>query len=162
MRYTLLLVAIAFFAKTAIAGLGWTLEECKQHWGEPTSTKTRPLGISEYTFFAKGFEIQADTDQQGKVGIVSYIKPSIGIDLATQIIQQNAPKASWEIHPLDSKSYFWVGFENGSAAYSAMLVADAPISAGKTSAVLSIGTSAFNSLMEASKKQDAKDQASGL
>jgi hypothetical protein len=172
MRCLLLPVTIALFAKTAAAGLGWTLDECKKHYGEPTSTKTHALGILECTFSVKDFAIELETDQQGKVGYITYNRSSIDSELATQLMQQNAPKATWKKDSTNESSNselslpgakeIWWGSENGSQKYLALLFKDVPLITGTSGDSLAIGTFEFHVLKEASKKEEAKDQASGL
>jgi hypothetical protein len=159
MRYLLFLAAIALFSKTAVAGLGWTLDECKEHYGEPIQSTAHALGIAEYVFSVRDFFIDVDIDQKGKVGLIIYHKSSLDEDVITQLLEQNAPKATWSPDKLHSA---WRGSENGSAKYVAMLVQNFPQPMGTTRDSLLISTYEFNVLNEASKKQEAKEQASGL
>jgi hypothetical protein len=161
-HYASLLLATVLFKNTALAGLGWTLEECKENYGEPTDKQTHALGIEEYEFSAEGFYIDLEMDQKGKVGYIAYTKSSIADELAVQLMKQNAPKASWEIEPDSSPNRKgWWGSENGSRVYLALLIKSIPIPTGTTGDVLAIGTFEFDRLYRASKKQEAKDQVSG-
>lgn len=163
MRYALLLIATALLAKTAVAGLGWTLEECKKNWGEPIRTQSHALGLMEYGFSVKDFVIDVETDQKGKVGYITYERSPIDDELATQLMQQNAPKATWEIGSSAKPSIkVWLGLENGTNKYLAMLTKDIPIPTGTNGDAFTIGTYEFHLFKVASQKQEAKDQASGL
>jgi hypothetical protein len=103
MRCSLLLIALAtaLFAETAAAGLGWNIEECKKHYGEPTKVETHGLGLKKFTFLVKDFYIVAETDKTGKVGYTSYTRPIIDEELAKQLMKQNAPSVVWKSYQMD-------------------------------------------------------------
>ncbi len=98
-RSSLLLVAVAslLLAKTAEAGLGWTLEDCKKHYGEPSGSMANSSGVNDYFFSAKGFDIRVAIDKSGdgKVVAVKYQKPVILDYVITELLNQNPPNAVW-------------------------------------------------------------------
>jgi hypothetical protein len=52
-RHLLLTLAVSLFAATANARLGWTLDECKRHWGTEMQQKIDPLGRQAACFKVK-------------------------------------------------------------------------------------------------------------
>jgi hypothetical protein len=161
--FVAILIATALVTKTALAGLGWTLEECKQHYGEPTRTQSHALGLMEYFFSVKDFIIEVETDPKGKVGYITHERSPIDDELATQLMQQNAPKATWELGSSATPNIkVWLGLENGTNKYFAMLTKDISTPTGTNGDAFTIGTYEFHLFKVASQKQEAKDQASGL
>jgi hypothetical protein len=98
MRYTLLLVAIALFAKTAIAGLGWTYAECLKHYGNPIGSDQR-AGLQARIFDSQGFIINAAFDQNGKVVSICYTaNPRIlTASMIKQLMYQNGQESGEDI-----------------------------------------------------------------
>jgi hypothetical protein len=45
------------FASQSKAALGWTWDECQQHWGEPLSSKELSNGLFTATFEAQNLVI---------------------------------------------------------------------------------------------------------
>jgi hypothetical protein len=164
MLYTLVLAmtATALFAKTAEAGLGWTIDECKERYGEPTEVETHALGLKAFTFSVKDFYIIAETDKTGKVGYISYTRPSIDEELAKQLMEQNAPGVVWKPYQMDQPDYkAWMGTEKASKTqYLTIFKKASGLSSDRAS--VAIGTLEFHHFKQASEKQEAKDQASGL
>jgi hypothetical protein len=129
-RSSLLLVAVAslLLAKTAVAGLGWTLEECKKHYGEPTDSKQNELGLVEYSFSAHDLSITAMIDDHGTGTVVSvtYVcLAGLDDDLIDKILKQNGPQANWtrisnSSDPTTTLA-FWRGSENDVLRYYAVL-----------------------------------------
>jgi hypothetical protein len=76
-RIFLSLLAVASLGTTnAQAGLGWTLDECKQHYGEALPLEVKPYaGRVKYAFHAKGFDILVFI-LNGKVSRVGYLGES--------------------------------------------------------------------------------------
>jgi hypothetical protein len=76
-----LLVTIAglFLANPSKAALGWTLDQCKEHWGQPTVAPMFTKGFYCCVFQNDGYSIVAFT-KENKVVAVSYGKPSLTED----------------------------------------------------------------------------------
>lgn len=151
--------SIALLTKTATAGLGWTLEECKKHYGEPTDSKANSSGVTDYFFSVKGFQIRVGIDKSGDgtaVG-VKYIKSLISDDVITELLNQNPPNAVWQEQKnlpatVPDGARLWVGFANNVsyvAFFEHSFIGDS----------LTIGTHDF--LFKTLPQQD-KDDASGL
>ena len=95
-----------------MAGLGWTIDECKKRYGEPTKVETH---LKEFTFSVKDFYVIAGIDKTGKVGFISCTRPSIDEELAMQLIQQSAPNVDWKTCPIDEPDCkAWLGTAKGS------------------------------------------------
>jgi hypothetical protein len=120
MKRTLLTVlAVAIFATTAKAGLGWSLEECIQHYGKPEYTSSNPFtDLPSYHFKTKAFEIQALLNNAGKVVGITYFSHGMSEQDINNLLAGNAPKAEWQKRVKDDHA-FWEGFEDGSRKYSA-------------------------------------------
>jgi hypothetical protein len=120
MKRTLLTVlAVAFLATTAKAGLGWSLEECIQHYGKPEYTSSNPFtDLPSYHFKTKAFEIQALLNNAGKVVGTTYFSHEMSEQDINNLLAGNAPKAEWQKRVKDDHA-FWEGFEDGSRKYSA-------------------------------------------
>jgi hypothetical protein len=167
-RVLLVAVSLTILAITSKAGLGWTLDECKKHYGEPTSTETHALGLKKLTFLVKDFYVVVQTDNKGKVGLITYTRPSIDEVLVKQLMEQNAPKVLWTPYQIsEPECQAWTGSEKGTPAkkgstpqYLTIFKKSSGLSSDRAS--VAIGTLDFHNFEKASKKQEAKDQASGL
>ncbi len=63
-----IILTVTIPATTTTAGLGWSLEECIQHYGKPEYTNSDPFtNLPWYHFKTKRFEIQALVNKAGKV-----------------------------------------------------------------------------------------------
>ncbi len=120
MKRTLLRVlAVAFLATTAKAGLGWSLEECIQHYGKPEYTNSDPFtDLPSYHFKTKSFEIIGLPNNTGKVVGITYFSHEMSEQDINNLLAGNAPKAEWQKRVKDDHA-FWEGFEDGSRKYSA-------------------------------------------
>jgi len=72
---TLMAIASLTIANTAQAALGWTLDECQQHYGKPISSMEM-AGFPVTTFVYQSYRISVLVSD-GKVVLSLYIKPSI-------------------------------------------------------------------------------------
>ena len=121
MKRTLLTVlAVAFFATTAKAGLRWSLEECIQHYGKPEYTNSDPFtDLLWYHFKTKGFEIQALPNDAGKVVGITYFSHEMSEQDINSLLAGNAPKAEWQKRSSKNSASWgeetaWIGLEDGS------------------------------------------------
>jgi hypothetical protein len=162
MRGILIALTALWACAAAKAGLGWTLDECKKHYGEPTSTEAHALGLKRYSFLVKDFHVVVETDKTGKVGFISYTRDSINDELAVQIMQQNAPNVVWKPYAMEEPGYkAWISTEKTSRPrYLTIFKTSSGLSSDRAS--VAIGTLDFHNFEKASKRQEAKDQASGL
>ena len=94
----LMAFASLIIASSAQAALGWTLDECTQHWGAQTFPSYKDeLSLTSYFFSRKGYEIKA-TILDGKVLAVSYSSNSpvlFSKDIIVAILKVNAPDVIW-------------------------------------------------------------------
>jgi hypothetical protein len=135
----------------AHAGLGWTLAECKQHYGKQIKAPYQTSGRVCYTFASKGYLIGAVFLNDLVARVVYY--PADGFDLGrTQtLLASNSPEATWagpEKNNTDD-SYSFEGSVNGEIAYYA--------SVSSNSKVLGIWTVADDNVIDAVQQDDAKD-----
>ena len=92
------MVAIASLtiAYTSRAAIGWTLDECKQHYGsEGTADGKDELGLESYEFSAQGYRINVSLDETGKVISVSYMTPTFEDGAIDKILANNGPNLNW-------------------------------------------------------------------
>jgi hypothetical protein len=114
-----IILTVTFLATTAKAGLGWSLEECIQHYGKPEYTSSDPsTDLPSYHFKAKGFEISALVNNEGKVVGIRYFSHEMSEQDINNLLAGNAPKAEWQKRVKDEHT-FWDGLEDGSRKYSA-------------------------------------------
>jgi hypothetical protein len=120
MKRTLLTVlAVAFLATTAKAGIGWSLEECIEHYGKHEYPNSDPFtDLLWYHFKPKGFEIQALLNNAGRVVGITYFSHAMSEQDINNLLAGNAPKAEWQKRVKNDHA-FWDGLENGSRKYSA-------------------------------------------
>src|ERR1700739_240318 len=98
MRCALLLLATALLTKTAVAGLGWTLEECIRHYGSIDYSSVDPFtDCPQHHFKIKDFEITTVLNNEGKVVKISYFSHLMSEQDTKTLLAGNAPKAEWKI-----------------------------------------------------------------
>jgi hypothetical protein len=123
----LTLLAIASLLMTvdhSQAGLGWSFDECVQHYGQTTEPNSRTQsGRILCVFSARGYEIDAFF-MANWVSRIAYISPT-GFDMAgvENFLATNGPGATWTGPNKDDAdgSYRWDGLKNGASAYTASL-----------------------------------------
>jgi hypothetical protein len=113
------ILTVTILATTAKAGLGWSLEECIQHYGKPAYTSSDPFtDLPSYHFKTKRFEIIGLLNNTGKLVGITYFshemsEQDINNLLAVTRLKLNGKNALRMIM-LSGK-----GFEDGSRKYSA-------------------------------------------
>jgi hypothetical protein len=132
------------------AGLGWTLDECVRHYGQPTSgPASDEFGRTYYDFESKGYTIFAFYTN----AIVSRIayKDDYGLDelVVKSFLSSNAPDADWESYEDTNGNMTAHGRINGKEAYTAVLDGDK-----KTLVIFTIEDAAAT---DAAKLQNTKD-----
>jgi len=114
-----IILTVTILATTAKARLGWSLEECIQHYGKPEYTNSDPFtGLLWYHFKTKGFEIQALPNDAGNVVGITYFSHEMSEQDINNLLAGNAPKAEWRKRVKDD-NVFWDGLEDRSRKYSA-------------------------------------------
>jgi hypothetical protein len=114
-----IILTVTVPATAATAGLGWSLEECIQHYGKPEYTNSDPFtGLLWYHFKTKGAEIQALLNNARKVVGITYLSHEMSEQGINNLLAGNAPKGGWRKRVKDDNA-FWEGFEDGSRKYSA-------------------------------------------
>jgi hypothetical protein len=114
-------------ASASQAGLGWTLDECKAHYGtDGVPDGKDDLGLDGYLFSSPNYMISVSLDETGKVICETYITAFFKDGAIEKILAKNAPKANW--HKADqasssdpNKPVCWDGFEDGKEKYFAIL-----------------------------------------
>jgi hypothetical protein len=110
-----LLILMAFasltIANSTKAGLGWSLSECQDHYGESLhNTPTSEFGRLKYNFLAKDYYISVWLFDD-MVSCIEYKKVNGGAISPNEIgtlLQVNAPKADWSADPeKDSTGLAW-------------------------------------------------------
>jgi hypothetical protein len=80
-----IILTVTILATTAKAGLGWSLEECMQHYGKPEYTSSDPFtDLPSYHFKTKSFEIIGLLNNTGKVVGITHFNQ----ELSEQDIKQ--------------------------------------------------------------------------
>ena len=132
------------------AGLGQTLSECEQRYGQPTAKVEQDAGGKLfYKFATTGYEIGVDI-LNGTVSRVIYHSYA-GFDLSgvQTLLESNAPEAKWGApyrnHSNDGNSF--QGTVNGEVAYFANV--------GDDNGVLVIWTNADNDSVNPAHEQEA-------
>ena len=148
----LTILAVGFLASTGKAELGWTLEDCIQHYGRPEYTTTDTFtDVPTYRFKARGFEITVLIGSQGKVVEITYFATVISEKDIKNLLDGNAPTAEWKKH-VSGKTTVYDGFESGAQKFWAYFdnFAALPIQA------LNIRTSQAVELRESWKERRTK------
>jgi len=110
---TLMAVASLTMTSTAQAELGWTLDECQQHYGKPLSSMEM-AGFPAATFVYKSYTISVLVSD-GKVVLSIYIKPSITDADLTRLLSANG--TGWAPGPADSNGKSWQDAKKDVAAF---------------------------------------------
>jgi hypothetical protein len=88
-----IILTVTILATTAKARLGWSLEECIQHYGKPEYTNSDPFtGLLWYHFKTKGFEIQALPNDAGNVVGITYFSHEMSEQDINNLLAGNAPQ----------------------------------------------------------------------
>lgn len=117
------LVGLLITSITSQAALEWTLDECKQHWGNPIDKhQISGAGRMAYLFASKGYQI-AVYFRNSKVCRVAYSRDG-ALDPATidGLLSSNAPEATWSppFKDVAEGTYRFNGQVNGEFCYSAV------------------------------------------
>jgi hypothetical protein len=122
MRTTLLLLLV--LANTAYAQIGWTLDQCRKHWGQEQRIFHPNNGAStEYTFGSK-IEKLVTLDQQGKVNELFYSEDEKDglLNIPELLAMQKA--VIWEIdteigYGKGASHQYWLGKKDGVVLFHA-------------------------------------------
>jgi hypothetical protein len=92
----LLSIMVGMHALPAQAGLGWTLAECKMHYGAPITAPKHVFGRTVYNFRSQGFIIGVAL-LDNTVSRIVYTRPGAVLDTAAirTLLDHNAPDATW-------------------------------------------------------------------
>ena len=98
-------------ANSVKAGLGWSLSECQDHYGNSLQpSPTSDYGRQKYLFRTTEYNISVWLFDD-MVSSITYKKVDGGVVSPSEIgtlLQVNAPKADWSIDPeKDSAGIFW-------------------------------------------------------
>ncbi len=110
---TLMVIASLTIANTAQAVLGWTLDECQQHYGKPISS-TEMAGFPVTTFVYQSYRISVLVSD-GKVVLSLYIKPSITDADLMRLLFANG--TGWAPGLADSNGKSWQDAKKDIAAF---------------------------------------------
>ena len=116
MKKTLLILtalASLTMANSSRAALGWTLDECKQHWGEPVRSWA---GDRTYYMFEFNNYIICVAFLHDKVSRAQYcrnVPDSLSSEEIQSILKVNTPSVIWPIKPdvkddLGHTKYEWI------------------------------------------------------
>jgi hypothetical protein len=118
-----IILTVTILSTNAKAGLGWNLEECIQHYGNPEHTKPRTdllTDLPEYEFQTKDFDIKVLIGSEGKVVSIRYLSQLMSEQDTHILLATNAPKAEWQKRENTGlPGVWWVGLEAGYRKYSA-------------------------------------------
>jgi hypothetical protein len=135
------------------AGLGWTLNECIQHYGSPVAApQPSPDGIA-YGFSAKGYFILVWING-GKVSRVGYNKSNLSTGEVRFLLSTNGRDAVWDDQPTKDEAnnqFWWKARRNGVVVYFAM---ERNVTNGAT---LGIWTKDDNDARKNIANEDSKD-----
>ncbi len=110
--WTLVVVAGLFLANPSKGALGWTWDECQQHWGKPLLSETDSDGLFTANFEAQGLSIMVCLTD-GKVVRVAYKPPHHEFTKGEIVTLQKAnaisPSATWIFTRKDesTENYEW-------------------------------------------------------
>jgi hypothetical protein len=98
-------------ANSAKAGLGWSLSECQDHYGDSLQhNPTSDYGRQKYLFRTRDYEISVWLFDD-MVSCINYKRIDGGVILPNDIgtlLQANAPKADWSVDSeKDSTGLVW-------------------------------------------------------
>jgi len=110
---TLMAIASLTIANTAQAVLGWTLDECQQHYGKPISSMEM-AGFPVTTFVYQSYRISVLVSD-GKVVLSLYIKPSITDADLMRLLFANG--TGWAPGLADSNGKSWQDAKKDIAAF---------------------------------------------
>ncbi len=102
---------VSFSFGNAHAQIGWTLDQCRKHWGRENTS--HPHGKTEYKFGSK-IEKIVTFDQQGKVNDVLYLANWNMLKIPILLAMEEG--ITWEIDPdieRTSRYEFWIGKKDG-------------------------------------------------
>jgi hypothetical protein len=71
-NYVLFIVATAITVSTSSARIGWTLEQCRSHYGHEVKVENAWCGGMAYGFIHEGLYIYAIMSADGRVGDITY------------------------------------------------------------------------------------------
>jgi len=106
-------IASLTLANAAQAELGWTLDECRQHYGKPLSSMEM-AGFPATTFVHQSYTISVLV-RDGKVVLSLYIKPSITDADLMRLLSANG--TGWAPGPADSNGKSWRDAKKDIAAF---------------------------------------------
>jgi len=124
-KLALILTAAAGLTMTAHnsqAGLGWTLDQSIQRYGDPTSGPADDhYGSTFYRFHADGYAITAFYTH-AKLSRITY-EDANGLDKSAinALLSFNAPNADWSSFPDENGNVTCVGNVDGEQAYTGVL-----------------------------------------
>jgi hypothetical protein len=151
-----LILAAGMHAVSAYAGLGWTLAECKQHYGsDGIANGKNDIGLDTYNFSAQGYQITVGfaPDKSGYVITVNYVGSDLDDETINKILTNNVPKGTiWSkegkgLIPDQNKPTYWnAGGGKFFAILTQMTVFGTPLSK------LQVSTGLINSIIEQKRK----------
>jgi hypothetical protein len=113
----LVLMALATLAGNAQAQLGWTLDQCRKHWGKEKHIGRYNNGNVYYEFGSK-VEKDVSFDVQGKVNDYMYLATWNVLNIPMLLAKEEG--ITWEVDPDPnlkpnpySRGTFWVGKKDG-------------------------------------------------
>src|SRR5260370_37811836 len=71
-NYVLFIVAIAITVSTSSARIGWTLDQCRSHYGHEVKVENAWCGGKAYWFIHEGLYIYAIISADGRGGDITY------------------------------------------------------------------------------------------
>lgn len=125
------LVAIGWLALAvqSDAQIGWSLEQCEQHYGKPVSAPVKNIdpSVTQYHFKSGKLElyvrISADTHQAMAVYYSRLDRGPFSDSEIKQLLQQNGADLNWTTHqeenPASSDEKSWIGQRAGKTILSA-------------------------------------------
>jgi hypothetical protein len=153
-------VGLTISAITAQAHLGWTLAECKQHYGKLTKApEAADAGRRIYTFVNKGFRVEVyfPTDDDSASRVVYVRNFPVDLKQIHVLMDANAPDVTWSDPIKDSDGtadHHFVGTVNDQITNYAQV--------DSLCEIFAIWTVADDTDLTLAKNQDTKDIQAGL
>jgi hypothetical protein len=128
MKILLLVLTVASFSlANTHAQIGWTLDQCRKHWGRESSIEHYYLDESHTTtsttyVFGSKIRKEVTLDQQGKVNDASYLEYEDDGLLNIPALLAREEGVAWEIDPdMDrtSRHEYWIGKKDGVVVFHA-------------------------------------------
>lgn len=128
-KASLALAALIILCAQGNAQIGWTLEECKQHYGKLVSEPTKNIdpGVTQYHFKSGAFDLYVRISASSHLVTAMYYskldRSPFSMAEISRLLKENGAGLNWseqkEEQPVSSDQKSWIGEKNGKTILSA-------------------------------------------